>query len=464
MNLHNDNLPLAADSYKLSQWKMLRPGTTYLKNYFECRGGPYEKTLYFGLDYYIQTLKNLQDDFDEKKLQYADEYCYHHFNDANVFNRKGWSDLLKKKKGKLPLLIKSAPNNILVEPSNVLFTTESTDPEFVFLVQQIESILMKVWSPITVGTYSYHCKPIIEKYLELTGSDKANAAYKLVDFGYRGVATEDTAAILGLAHLMNFRVTDNNPANLLGCKLYNIPLEKMLGYSVPASEHSIAQLFGMDEKEYLLHLMDVYPVGILSVVIDKTDTIKFVKMVCEDEDIRKAILERKGKLVLRPDSGDPVQITQQVIEMLWNAYSGTYTSTNHKLLIPQLGIIQGDGININSIEDILHNYAAKGFAADNILFGSGGKLLQAHDRDELKCAIKASVAVINDQEVNLFKEPKTDGGKSSKPGHLKLLRCIDKYSTISSANMDKILFDGYKDELEPVFHNGEIVRTPTLNF
>ncbi len=462
--LTNNNLILATDSYKTTQWSMLKPGTTHLANYFECRGSDhYKKIKWFGLDYYIKVLYDLQEQFDQSKIDYADKFLAHHFSNKHVFNKKGWTDFLNKKKGKLPLLIKAAPENILIEPGNVLFTTESTDPEFVWMVQIVESLLMKCWYSTSVCTYSYHCLKIVEEALSESGENIDEAPFKLVDFGFRGTSTDQSSEIGGLAHLMNFKVSDNLPAIKLGMDLYNLPMSKMLGFSVPATEHSIAQLFEDDDKAYILHCLEMYPTGILSLVIDKKDTLAMTDLICKDKDIREKILNRDGTFVLRPDSGDPVQITQQVFERLWNSYGGNFTMTGHKLLDSHVRIIQGDGINIDSIYEIYHNFLTKGYAAGNLIFGSGGKLLQDHRRDDLRCAIKASYAIVDGKEVNLFKQPKTDSGKGSKPGKLKLLRgADDQYNTINSTQMNRILFDGYKDELRVVFNNGEIVRTPRL--
>ena len=192
---------------------------------------------------------------------------------------------------------------------------------------------------------------------------------------------------------------------------------------------------------------------------------------------RDLILNRNGKVVFRPDSGDPVEVNAKIIDILWRNFGGTYVH-GYKLLPPQVGIIQGDGIDIDMIESILTMAKAKGFSSDNWVFGSGGGLLQKFDRDTQKFAIKASYG---EKEENFYaspesvepgiktvgfpiqKDPVTSSGKKSKAGKLKLLRSNDSFLTISSVNESYAMFNSYDDQLETVFENGKLVRYQSFN-
>lgn len=474
------SLILSTDSYKLTHWKFYPKNTQYIYSYFECRkGGMYEKTVFYGLQIYLNILSNLVKEFHKNPkgyIQEAEDFCNLHFGNKEVFNKEGWRKLaqLGELHGQdyLPIKIKAVKEGSLVKEGNVLFTIENTNPDFYWLTNHLETLLMKVWSPITIATNSYYLKDLIKHHLKLSRQDENLAGFMMHDFGYRGVSSEETAGILGSAHLTSFKGSDTIAGIITGLNNYDfsstkmqvLPPDEMLGYSVPATEHSIATAFGQNEKEYLLTCMNAYPEGIISVVIDSYNALGFTDMVCNDPEVREKVLSRKGKLVLRPDSGDPVQVTSTIVEKLWNAYGGTYTSTNHKQLIPQIGILQGDGIDFMTTSDILNTFRSKGYAAGNIVFGSGGGLLQKFNRDTQRCAIKASCAIIDDKEVNLVKNPSTDQTKASKKGRLKLIKgAFNEYSTISSFNMDSNLFNGYVDELELVYSDGKIVRQQSFD-
>lgn len=237
----------------------------------------------------------------------------------------------------------------------------------------------------------------------------------------------------------------------------------MCANSVPASEHSTMTSWGKEnEDDAIMNMISQYPMGIVSVVGDSYNIYDFCERISQDP-IKAMILSRKGKFVVRPDSGDPIEVLSKVIDILWNGFGGTFNSKHYKVLDPHIGIIQGDGIDIEMIERILLMLKNKKFSVENIVFGSGGGLLQKFDRDTLKFAIKCNYATIDGKEVNVQKDPITSKGKKSKQGLLKLHPNFPtgNYMTISSAE-ETTFFSNYVDTLETVFENGELIKEYTF--
>jgi nicotinamide phosphoribosyltransferase len=382
---------------------------------------------------------------------------------------------VKRHGGKLPIRIKAVKEGTVVPISNVLMTIENTDDNCYWLTNALETMLMRIWYPITVATNGFYAKKEIAEFLEETGCNLEGLPFKLHDFGYRGVQTEESAGIGGMAHLVNFMGTDTTAANTYANEYYNPEVQyKMYGLSVPASEHSVACSWGVDNEEgYFLNMLDQYPTGIVSIVSDSYDVFNFVKTM--GKKFKDKILARDGVVVFRPDSGDPVEVNMKLFDILWNTFGGIYNDKGFRVLDPHVRLIQGDGITFDledsTINKILSIAKANNIAADNWVFGSGGGLLQKWDRDTQKFAIKASFGIRRIDgshgykliELDLVKTPVTSESKRSKAGKLKLHPTQDSFSTISSADTPKELFAGYVDVLETVFENGEITRTQTFD-
>lgn len=453
------NFILMTDSYKLSHHSQYPSGTTKIYSYLESRGGKFPKTMFFGLQYYLKEyLEGCV--VAEQDVYEAKAFSKQHFG-TDIFNLDGWMYIAKELKGKLPIKIKAVKEGSLVPVSNVLMTIENTDPNCYWLTNHCETLLMKIWASITVSTNSFYSKVLIAKYLKETGSTLDSLSFKLHDFGYRGVSSEESAGILGAAHLVNFMGTDTLAAILCTQNYYG---SGMSGFSVPASEHSVACSFGKEhEEDYFLNMLEKYPTGIVSIVSDSYNIFNFVETMSSK--YKNKILERQGTVVFRPDSGDPVEVNMRLIETLWHIFSGTYQN-GYKLLVPQVRLIQGDGIDLEMIQNILNMAKAKGFAADNWVFGSGGGLLQKFDRDTQKFAIKASYGERlvdgNIVSFNLLKDP-ISATKKSKPGMLKLHKSVDQFTTLSSDYETPVMFNSYTDELQTVFENGEILIDQTFD-
>lgn len=344
-----------------------------------------------------------------------------------------------------------------VKNRNVLLTIENTDPECYWLTNFLETLILKVWYSISVATNSYNIRKLIYKYLDETG-DVSGIDWKLHDFGYRGVSSEETAGIGDMSHLVSFNGTDTVAGIWYAREFYNTNV--MLGGSIPASEHSTITTWSEDnEVGAFENMLDSYPEGLVACVLD---SFNFDKALDKWHSLKNKIMSRNGTLVIRPDSGCPIQTSLYVINKLGNLFGYTTNEKGYKVLDSHVRVIYGDGINYESIGKILEILKINGWSADNITFGCGGKLLQAFDRDTFNFAIKCSFAVVDGENRYVEKSPielneqgeMIQSFKKSKKGHLKLVKENGEYKTLS--NFDEG-FDEAVDELVTVFENGEVL-------
>lgn len=462
LTFSEDNICLKADTYKVSHWKQLPPNTTKIISYLESRGSVnprYEGVVFFGLQYIIKK-HLLGQQVTEEKINEAKEFFKEHFG-QDIFNEEGWRYILEKYNGFLPIKIKAIPEGTYVKPlHNVLMIIENTDPNCAWLTGYLETLLLEIWYPITIATNSFTCKDIITNYFKVTSDDILND-FSLHDFGFRGVSSVETAGIGTMAHLTSFYGTDTTQGIIYANNYYNAGI---CGFSVPAAEHSTITSWGRDhEDDAIINMIKQFPTGIRSVVGDSYNIYDFCERISRDP-IKSMILGSDIKFVVRPDSGDPVEVISKVIDILWNGFGGTFNSKHYKVLDSHIGILQGDGIDIEMIEKILIMLKNKRYSAENIVFGSGGGLLQKFDRDTLKFAIKCSAAVINENMVNVQKDPITSKTKKSKTGNLKLIPLFNtgEYHTISSTE-DPKGFNSMFDSLEVIYKNGILVKEFTFS-
>ncbi len=463
--MFNDNIITLSDSYKATHWKQYPKGTTKVYSYLESRGGKFDNTMFYGLQYFIKNylsgkVVTLQ------KITKAHKFWDAHLGSGH-FNLEGWMHILDKHDGHLPVKIKAVPEGTVVRTGNVLITVENTDPEVPWLTNFLESILLQVWYPTTVSTLSREVKKVLINYLKKTTSYdeevlKNTSSFMLHDFGFRGVSSVESAGLGGSAHIINFMGTDNAVGILFAQEFYNT--DNTLAFSIPASEHStITSWTEPLEVKAFENMLDQYPTGLVACVSDSFDIIR----ACRDHwgtTLRDKILNRDGRLVIRPDSGDPVQTLRQIFHILWDKFSGTINDEGFKVLDPHIRVIQGDGVNYESIVDILDMMIEEGFSVENIAFGMGGALLQKVDRDTQKFAFKCSSITINGKEVDIRKNPieinekgeRVSSFKKSKGGRLKLVNSNGELVTIEEAT------DEVGDILVPVFENGVVLKEWTF--
>lgn len=437
-----DNIVLMTDSYKVSHWKQYPAMTEKVYSYFESRGGEYSHVLFFGLQY---ILKKYLDGpvVTYEKINAAREIFKAHFGTDEFFNKEGWYDIMKDYNGRLPVEIKAVPEGSIIPTQHVLFTVENTDPKFYWLTSYLETLLEQVWYPCTVATKSYFQKRCIQHWLKVSGSDPAD--FKLHDFGYRGSTSQESAAIGGAAHLVNFQGSDTLAAITLLQKYYDA---KMPAFSIPAAEHSTITAWGKWEETIAYHnMLKQFPKGLVAVVSDSYDIFNACEKIWGEE-LKKYVEERDGVLIVRPDSGDPATILVQVLDTLGDAFGYTINDQGYKLLPKYLRVIWGDGIDEKSLPKVLHAVVWNKWSADNIAFGSGGGLLQNVTRDTLKFAYKCSNITIEGRDRPVFKDPITDPGKASKSGRFDGLETVFKNGeTRVNESLDSIRLRAQKEEV-----------------
>jgi len=444
--MKNHSIILKTDSYKPSHWKQYPPETSRVYSFFESRGGRFPETLFFGLQHivmeHLEGIRVTESDIEEAKTLFAA-----HFGTDSIFNEEGWRIIVRKHGGRLPIRIKAVPEGMVVPTGNVLMTVENTDRRVPWITNYLETILSQVWYPTTVATQSRAMRNIIASALEETG-DPSLVHFKLHDFGYRGSTSDESAGIGGAAHLVNFMGSDTLAGILVARDTYGEP---MAGFSIPAAEHSTITSWGKEnEAAAYENILRQFPDGLVAVVSDSYDIYRAVTELWGKE-LRKQVLERNGTLVVRPDSGKPQEVVVKVLEALGRAFGAEKNRKGYLVLNPKVRVIQGDGIDLGSLESILFSMKMAGWSADNVAFGSGGGLLQKVDRDTSKFAFKCSAVEVDGIWRDVMKDPVTDPGKRSKAGRMKLIRRDGTFATVREDAEGE-------DLLETVFEDGNIVR------
>lgn len=450
-----NNIMLLSDSYKFSHYKQYPPRATTAYSYLEARSTKvFPKIMFFGLQAMVK--KYLMTPITAQQIDYAELRINRHFG-KKVFNREGWEHILNEHKGFLPVHIEAVPEGTLVPVSNCLVSTHNQDDQLVWLPNFLETLWVQLWYTCTVATQSFYMKQMIKGALARTGDDSPD--FKLHDFGFRGVTCPEQAAIGGAAHLIHFRGTDTFPA-LEYLKDYYY--EDMGGFSIPASEHSTITSWGRDnEADAMANMLEQYPDGMVACVSDSFN----IYEACENiwgTKLKDKVLNRDGCLVIRPDSGDPQLVLPAILEILGSKFGYEVNSKGYKVLNPKVRIIQGDGVEYGTLNQLLNVVTQAKWSADNIAFGSGGGLLQKMNRDTLGFAFKASAIEVDGTIRPVYKDPVTDSGKRSKRGILTLAKDIttNEYVTIThdelqgNTNYEQVLKPVYSkpDEREPEFH------------
>ncbi len=444
------NICSLTDAYKFGHWPQYPPKTTGVFSYFESRtGAKFRETELLGLqailkEYLVGPVVSL------KKIDEANAIC-NAVMGKGIFNRASWIRMLDKYHGRLPIRIRAVPEGTPVPVSNVLMTVENTDPEFYWLTNYLETLLVQVWYASTVATQSREMKKTILKWLKLTG-DPAGIDYKLHDFGFRGASSVESAGMGGMAHLVNFKGTDTIRGLEYAMAYYNS------GYcagSIPASEHSTITSWGRDhEVEAMANMLEKYPTGFVACVSDSWDVFNAAANIWGGV-LKDKVLAREGCLVVRPDSGDPLKVVPEVMRLLGQHLGQEKNAKGYFVLNPKVRMIQGDGITADSLDGILRAVADAGYSADNIAFGSGGGLLQKVDRDTQRFAFKCSAIQIDGgQWKDVYKQPLTDGSKASKGGRIELYLDASGHFVTARAGSDPVHLSSM---MRTVFENGELL-------
>lgn len=449
------NLILNTDSYKTSHFRQYPPGTEFVSSYIEARPkeGLTQEVLFFGLQIFLQTY--LSKPFDMADIIEADDICTMH---GVPFNREGWQYILDNHGGYLPLLIEALPEGTVANAGTPMVQVRNTDPKVPWLTSYMETALLRaVWYPSTVATTSRNVKKTIKHWLDATSDDPdGQLPFKLHDFGARGCTSMEQAGIGGAAHLVNFMGTDTLSGVVIARKVYSA---EMAGFSIPAAEHSTMTSWGRDhEADAYENMLTAFPTGLVAVVSDSYDIYSAVQSIWGDK-LKDKVLARDGTLVVRPDSGDPIDMVLFCLTALGESFGTTTNAKGFKVLNPKVRVIQGDGIGPKDIDAILMEMAKRGWSADNVAFGMGAGLLQHANRDTYRFAMKASAVCINGEWKPVFKDPISDPGKASKKGIQHVILFNDKSLGVTSTDGPEIL---YGDQLRPVYHKFLTSAVPSI--
>jgi nicotinamide phosphoribosyltransferase len=470
MIMHILNPMLMADFYKISHRLMYPEGCEVVYSTWTPRASRLKDVNHvvsFGQQAFIKS--RLIEFFDENFFQVPEEEIIEDYSRI-IKNTLGVEspdvDHIRElhQLGYLPLSIKSIPEGMVVPLRVPMLTIHNTHPKFFWLTNYIETLAScELWQSMTSATIANEYRMILDNYAKLSGADETFVQFQGHDFSMRGMSSLGSAMLSGMGHLLSFAGTDTIPAIQAAELLYNADVTKeLVGTSIPASEHSI-QCAYEDDMEYLDKMITkVHPSGFVSVVSDGYDFWDVIGRVIPA--LKDRIMDRDGRVVIRPDSGDPVLIVcgdpegktelerKGAVEALWDIFGGTITSKGYKQLNSHIGLIYGDAITLRRCEDICQRLMDKGFASTNSVFGIGSYTYQYNTRDTFGFALKSTLCVINGKEKMIFKDPKTDNGiKKSQKGAVAVVErdgqlvCIDGLNltdTLASNKLIEIYRDG----------------------
>jgi len=481
------------DGYKVGHPPMYPEGTTLVYSNLTPRSNRYAPG---GVDYVVSfyqqpamqmIYETFQSNFFNKPksvvcAEIRTEYSMYLDTEFDVSHIEALHDL-----GYLPIKVKALPEGTKVPMGVPVLTIYNTHPDFFWLTNFLETWLSNIlWKPITSATIaSVYKKILVDACMETDPDAIEFVNFQAHDFSMRGLDSIDAAISSGLGHATSFLGSDSLPV-IAGARKYYGEVGFVTG-SVNATEHSVMCAGGAEEGNELAtfrHLMKKFPTGILSIVSDTWDLWKVITEMLPI--LKDEIMARDGKIVIRPDSGDPAYILCGtdwihptpdhlkskdfkevprkpsqigVIELLWDIFGGTTNEKGYKVLDPHIGAIYGDSITIDRAKDILARLKKKGFASTNIVLGVGSFTYQYNTRDTFGFAMKATYVEIDGVGKEIFKDPITDDGtKKSAKGLLEVVKNGDKYALLDQITWKQ---EGW-GQLQTIFHNGEFENPTTL--
>ncbi|WP_434661306.1 nicotinate phosphoribosyltransferase [Klebsiella sp. MISC125] len=479
---------LAIDGYKVSHRAQYPQGTTRVYSNFTPRSDRFfqspladGKLVFFGLQGFLQWF--LVEQFNEAFFARPEDEVVNEYKQVmdSYLGRDAVSvDHIRDlhRLGYLPLHIKSLDEGTKVPMKVPVLTIINTKEEFFWLVNYLETVLSaELWKASTNATIAHHYRKICERWAEKTCSDLTHLDFQCHDFSFRGMAGLQDAAQAGCGHLLSFKGTDSIPALLYARDYYTESEDYFIGASIPATEHSV---MCMGEREHEIEtfrrlIADIYPQGFVSIVSDTWD---YWRVLSEfTRELKGSIMQRQGRVVFRPDSGDPVEILcgtaasddvrtersveeKGSVEVLWEIFGGTINDKGYKVLDPHVGLIYGDSITLARADEIMRRLEAKGFASSNVVFGVGSFTYQYNTRDTFGFAMKATWGEVSGEGRMIFKEPKTDNGlKRSARGLLRVER--DALGELQLHD-EQTLEQELQGELKTRFLDGKVFRREHL--
>jgi len=471
---------LLTDGYKVDHRRQYPDGTTLVYSNWTPRKSRIEgvdKVVFFGLQYFIK--KYIIQDFDlyffkQPKEEVVKKYArrINNYLGENQVGTQHIEDLHDL--GYIPMVFKALPEGVSVPIRIPMFTMYNTIPEFFWLTNYFETLLSAViWLPCNSATIAKQYRMVLDKYADETSSVPEFVDWQGHDFSMRGMGGIEAAVTSAAGHLLSFTGSDTIPAIDFFEEYYNSDSDtELIAGSVAATEHSV-MCMGTTEGEYETFkrlICDVYPKGIVSIVSDTWDLWKVLTDYLPR--LKNEIITREGKVVIRPDSGNPVDIicgnphgkTEQekkgVIELLWDVFGGTTNGKGFKELIPYIGAIYGDSITVARATQICERLKAKGFASTNVVLGIGSFTYQYNTRDTFGFAMKATYGEVNGQGRAIFKDPITDDGtKKSAKGLMKIELVKGQYILTDDVSWE----EEQTGELKEVFRDGKLLVNHTLS-
>lgn len=481
------NPTLLCDFYKLSHREQYPEGTEYVYSTLVPRSNKYfpqsDKVVVFGIQSMV--IKYLINYFDQYFFNQPLNEVIQQYSDV-VESSLGIKEIdtnhLEKlhKLGYLPIEIKAIDEGEMVKVKTPIMTIENTHPDFFWLTNYFETLISTTtWQAMTSATISKTMRKLLDSYAEKTSSQLEAVDFQGHDFSMRGMSSIESAELSAAGHLLSFTGTDTIPGILFHQKYYKgNHKEQPIGFSIPATEHSVMCANGnyetLDEYEtYKRLITKIYPAGFVSIVSDTWDY--WTNLTVTLPKLKNEIMNRDGKVVIRPDSGDPVKILcgdsnaltehekKGSVEVLWDLFGGIINDKGYKELDAHIGLIYGDSITYERAKEICEKLEQKGFASTNVVFGIGSYTFQYNTRDTLGFAIKATHVVINGEEKMLYKDPKTDDGtKKSNKGRVVVLKENNKFITIDQLTIEQQYQYREIDQLKTVFKNGKLIKKDSI--
>ena len=470
---------LYTDGYKVDHRRQYPDNTTLVYSNWTPRKSRIkgiDEVIFFGLQYFIK--KYMLDDFqrnffDQPKDKIITQYArrinnYLGDNQVGTEHIAALHDL-----GYLPMVIKALPEGVSVPIRVPMFTMYNTKPEFFWLTNYFETLLSTtVWMTCNSATLAKKYRTILDKYAQETSSALDFVDWQGHDFSMRGMAGLEAAAMSSAGHLLSFSGTDTIPTIDFMEEYYNANSDtEIVGGTVAATEHSVMCMgTNTGELETFKRLVtEIYPSGIVSIVSDTWDLWKVLTEYLPA--LKQDILARNGKVVIRPDSGDPVDIIcgnpngkteierKGVVESLWDTFGGTTNDKGYKELDGHIGAIYGDSITLERAENMCRRLKEKGFASTNVVLGIGSFTYQYNTRDTFGFAMKATYGEVDGKGREIFKDPITDDGtKKSAKGLIKVVERDGTYQLIDQVSWE----EEQTGELKEVYRDGKLLIDQTL--
>jgi len=471
---------LFTDGYKVDHRRQYPNETTLVYSNWTPRKSRIkniDKVVFFGLQYFIKKylIQEFQENFFNKPKE---EVCRKYSRRINNYlgeNRVGIKHIEELHDlGYIPMVIKALPEGASVPIRVPMFTMYNTLPQFFWLTNYFETLVSTtVWLTCNSATIAKQYRKILDQYAKETSSNVEFVDWQGHDFSMRGMAGLEASVMSSAGHLLSFTGTDTIPTIDFLEEYYNANSDsELVGGSVAATEHSVMSMgTNIGEQETFKRLINqIYPEGVVSIVSDTWDLWKVLTEYLPN--LKEEVLARNGKVVVRPDSGNPVDIIcgnpdarttaekKGVIELLWDTFGGTINEKGYKELNDHIGAIYGDSITLERASQICERLKEKGFASTNVVLGIGSFTYQYNTRDTFGFAMKATYGEVAGKGREIYKDPITDDGtKKSAKGLMKVVIENGAYALIDQVSW----VEECKGELKEVYRNGILLIDDTLS-